>query len=57
MSELLGKQLNAQKSLKNTFDLHKFPQAHKTCAMKMKEIKKRKNYICIKMLLMEGGSL
>ena len=40
MSELLDKQVNAQKE-KNFQDLHKLPRAHeKRCAMKMKQTRK-----------------
>ena len=40
MSELLDKQMNAQKE-KIFRGSHKLPQAHKKCAMKMKEEKNR----------------
>ena len=41
MSELFEKQVNAQKE-KNFRGSRKLPQAHKKCAMKMKETKKKK---------------
>ena len=55
MSQLLDKQVNAQKE-KNLRGSRKLPQAHeKKCAMKMKQT--RKNNARVKMLLMEGSTL
>ena len=52
MSELFDKEMNAQKeSLKNFWGSHKLPQAHKMCAMKMKE---RKNNGCLKYNIFDG---
>ena len=58
MSKLFDKEVNAQKeSLKKYFqDTCKLPQAHeKVCDEN--ERNKEKNDACVKMLLMEGGSL
>ena len=61
MSELVDKQVNVQKeSLKKTSRVHaNLPQAHKKCAMKMKEKKtnKEKKRRVPKIFLMEGRSL
>ena len=56
MSELLDKQVNAQKeNLKKYFrDSRELPEAHKKCAMKMKEEKKRQ---APKIFLWAGRSL
>ena len=49
MSELFDKQVNAQKE-KNFRGSHKLPQAHKKCAMEIKQEKRRMP----KINLMEG---
>ena len=55
MSELLENKVNALKvSLKNTSGVHvSSRKPMKKCAMKMKQ---RKNDVCVKILLMEGGT-
>ena len=55
MSELFDKQVNAQKE-KNFQGSHKFPQAHKKCAMKVKESRRKKRQ-ALKIFLMNGRSL
>ena len=54
MSELLGKEVNAQKeNLKKYFrGSRALPQAHEKSAMKMKQ---RKNYGCLKYFCWEEG--
>ena len=54
--KLLDKQVNAQKE--KTSGVHASScNPTKKCAMKMKETKKKKNDVRVKILLMEGGHL
>ena len=56
MSELLDKQVNAQKE--KTSGVHvSLRKPTKKCVMKMKETKKKKNDVHVKIIFMEGSPL